>query len=802
MQFETPLFFDHNRHKIQIQDIDGLLDIVSFHGEEGLSQPYRYTIELTCAQHDIPADRLLGKEARFSLYPPPTPVPYIGMPVPASEPLRTLYGVITGYRRLAASADETRYEVTLQPRLALLDRGRQCRVYLQKSVPEIVESVFRSERHQWAGQDFFFQLTREYPTREQTLQIGESDLAFVNRLLAEVGIWYRFTANEKLRIDVVELHDDQRAYERGVSLPYQPQSGTSSDGHDAVWQLQSSHGVVEQNVHFLSYDYRDANAWLQGEVDQSRGDPTTYGEAYHYGENYGVLGNAYAQDENLQSESGFFYGRLRHERYLNQQTRLGGITSSAALAPGQVLKVDGAPQAFAPGAVITRVVTRAARDSSFIASFDGIPYSETVCFRPPLLPKPIIAGTIPARVTSSQPNDLYSHIDMQGRYKVRFLFDREAASWGDGQESAWLRLARPYGGDAHGLHLPLIQGTEVAIAFEQGDIDKAFIAFALHDSRHTDVITLREYKRNRLRTPADNELRIEDNRGREHVHLRSPHSGQSQLNLGHLVTGEMPARPRGAGFELRTDAHGALRAGKGLLISADEQTNGLGEQLDMQPAESLLKGALQQMRERAEVAQAHHNLKPDTKSLAAFREAASQLSQPAMLLSAPRGIGVLSPQSLLLASSKALYLQSAGEVNLASNGCMAAHSQQAISLLAQQEGMRLVSGKGPLEVESHADTLALTALKDITLQSVEGHLQITAKKGITLASGGAYIHLSPEGEIQIHGPTLLSLKGRHRWQVPTRQNFPLPELPSSVCKECLKRAREMQEGFANREASA
>lgn len=799
---ESPVFFDHNRHKLQVSEFDGLLDIVSFRGEEGLSQPYRYIIELTCAHNDIPAERLLGREACFSLYPPPTPVPHIGMPVPASEPLRTLYGVIAGYQRLATSADETRYEVTLQPRLALLGRGRQYRVYLQQSVPEIVETIFRSNRHQWAGQDFYFNLTREYPRREQTLQIGESDLHFVNRLLAEVGIWYRFTANHKLRIDVVELHDDQRAYERGVSLPYQPQSGTSSSGRDAVWQLQSSHGVVEQNVHFLSYDYRDANAWLDGEVDQTRGDPTTYGEAYHYGENYGVLGDAYLQDEKLQSESGFFYGRLRHERYLNEQTRLSGITSSAALAPGQILNVDGAPQAFAPGAVITRVVTCAARDSSFTARFEAIPYSETVCFRPALLPKPIIAGTFPARVTSSQSNDLYSHIDMQGRYKVRFLFDREAATWGDGQESAWLRLARSYAGDAHGLHLPLIQGTEVAVAFEQGDPDKAFIAFALHDSRHTDVVTLREYKRNRLRTPADNELRIEDYRGSEHIHLRSPHSGQSQLNLGHLVTGEMPAQPRGAGFELRTDAHGALRAGKGLLISADEQTNGLGQQLDMQPAESLLKGALQQMLDRAEVAEAHHTLKPDTKNLAAFREAASQLSQPAMLLSAPRGIGVLSPQSLLLASSKAVYLQSAGELNLATSGRMAAHSQEAISLLAQQEGMRLVSGKGPLEVESHADILALTALKDVTLQSVEGHLQITAKKGITLASGGAHIHLSPEGEIQIHGPTLLSLKGRHRWHLPTRQNYPLPELPSSVCKDCLKRARELQEGFANREASA
>jgi uncharacterized protein (DUF2345 family) len=45
--------------------------------------------------------------------------------------------------------------------------------------------------------------------------------------------------------------------------------------------------------------------------------------------------------------------------------------------------------------------------------------------------------------------------------------------------------------------------------------------------------------------------------------------------------------------------------------------------------------------------------------------------------------------------------------------------------------MRLVSAKGPLEVESHGDILSLTALKDITVQSTQGHLQLTAKNGIT-----------------------------------------------------------------------
>ncbi|WP_387796292.1 phage baseplate assembly protein V, partial [Photorhabdus sp. RM125S] len=74
------------------------------------------------------------------------------------------------------------------------------------------------------------------------------------------------------------------------------------------------------------------------------------------------------------------------------------------------------------------------------------------------------------------------------------------------------RLARPYAGDTYGFHWPLLIGTEVAIAFEGGDPDRPYIAHALHDSKHPDPVTLYNYKRNVLRTPANNKLRMDDER--------------------------------------------------------------------------------------------------------------------------------------------------------------------------------------------------------------------------------------------------------------------------------------------------
>ena len=739
-------FFDHSRHTLNVRGAEVALDVLAFQGEERLSQPFSFCVEFTSSDHDIGAGQMLGQRADFSLHAAAHDLP-VAMPwdsAPTRQPLRTLHGVITAFKRLSGSNDEARYQITLRPRLALLERGRQYRIYQHQSVPEIVESVLRS-RHGFEGQDFLFNLVRKYPKREQVMQYGESDLAFISRLLADVGIWFRFTRDERLAIDVVEFHDDQRHYQFGVQLPYRSQSGLGSSGQDGVWQLETRHQVVEQQVSFRAYHHRDALADLNGEVDQTRGGQSLYGEAYHYAEPYTVLGARLDQDEDLQSESGFFYARLRHERYLNDQTRLSGISSSAGLALGQVLQVSGgAPQAFTPGAVLVQLTTRAARDRSFEVSFEAIPYAENICFRPPLLAKPQIAGTVPARVSSPQTNDPYGHIDLEGRYKVSFLFDRD--SWQPGEESVWLRLARPYAGDTHGLHLPLIPGTEVAIAFEQGDPDRPYIAHALHDSQHPDHVTLakRNYTRNVLRTPANNKLRMEDLRGQEHIKLSTEHSGKSQLNLGHLV--DAHKQKRGEGFELRTDGWGAIRGGKGVFISADEQPKAQGQQLDMQAALDLLLQAGDQLQTLSTDAQTANADPADVQAqLNLLKQDLEQLKSSVLLLSAPQGIALTSGQHLQLAAKKNLMLNAGAEADLSVVKRLFIGVGEGMSLFVRKLGLKLLANQGPVVIQAQNDTLEILARQGLQITSTEDEIHITAKKKITLNAGGSYITLDQCG---------------------------------------------------------
>ncbi|SHH80031.1 type VI secretion system secreted protein VgrG [Pantoea sesami] len=532
MSTNPPIRYSHNHHLLVVKGCEAEPDVLAFVGDEALSRPFSYRVEFTSRDHGISKEMMLMKPGSLTLQAPVDQ----GYGIKIQQPLRVIQGVVTGFERLGTSKDETHYALTLRPRLALLDRSHQNAIYQDMSVPQIVEKILR-ERHGMRGQDFLFSLTKEYPRREQVMQYGEDDLHFITRLLGEVGIWFRFTTDTRLNIDVVEFYDSQQGYEKGLSLPSVPPSGQHSQGVDSVWGMESHHSVVQKQVSTRDYNYRQATENMNTLVDVTRGDATTYGEAYHYADNYLTPGSAY--DLNPAPESGAFYARIRHERYLNGQTQTRAITSSPALSPGMLLKVTGGYEVadvFAHGVVITAMHTYARRDKDFAVDFYGIPDSTDFGFRPEPGSRPVMAGTLPARVTSTTENDTYGHIDKDGRYRVNMLFDRD--SWETGFESLWVRQSRPYAGDTYGLHLPLLAGAEVAIGFEDGNPDRPYISGVLHDSAHGDHVTIRNYKRNVLRTPANNKIRLDDERGKEHIKVSTEYGGKSQLNLGHLVDSE------------------------------------------------------------------------------------------------------------------------------------------------------------------------------------------------------------------------------------------------------------------------
>ncbi|HEI2737841.1 TPA: type VI secretion system tip protein VgrG [Escherichia coli] len=726
------LVFDHSYHKLKIRGLQSPVDVLTFEGREQLSTPFRYDIQFTSTDKAITPELVLMQDGAFSLTAPPVQ----GMPVQA--PLRTLYGVITGFKHLSSSQDEARYEVRLEPRMALLTRSRQNAFYQNQTVPQIVEKILR-ERHQMRGQDFVFNLKSEYPAREQVMQYGEDDLTFVSRLLSEVGIWFRFATDARLKIEVIEFYDDQSGYERGLTLPLRHPSGLHDGATEAVWGLNTAYRVVEKSVSTRDYNYRTATAEMMTEQhDATGGDNTTYGEAYHYADNFLQKG------DNEAAESGAFYARIRHERYLNEQAILKGLSTSSLLMPGLEIRVQGddAPAVFRKGVLITGVTASAARDRSYELTFTAIPYSERYGYRPALIPRPVMAGTLPARVTSTVKNDIYAHIDKDGRYRVNLDFDRD--TWKPGYESLWVRQSRPYAGDTYGLHLPLLAGTEVSIAFEEGNPDRPYIAGVKHDSAHTDHVTIQNYKRNVLRTPANNKIRLDDERGKEHIKVSTEYGGKSQLNLGHLV--DAGKQQRGEGFELRTDMWGAVRAKKGIFISADAQDKAQGQVREMAPAMAILDGAQSQMQSLSTDAQTTNADPADLSSqIALLQQSVKDLTQAVILLSAPKGVAIASGEHLQLAASKNVIANAGNNADIGVVKNMFIGVGQALSVFVRKAGIKLFANKGAVSVQAQNDLMELLAQKSIEITSTEDEIKITAKKKITLNGGGSYIRLDACG---------------------------------------------------------
>ncbi|ELQ6018924.1 type VI secretion system tip protein VgrG [Cronobacter sakazakii] len=716
-----------SRYRVDIHGCNDFLDVLSFSAEEALSKPWYYDIALTCENPDIACDTLLLKPGSFTFQ---TPL-FTG--APATE-VRSVYGVVQSFRRVSTSADETHYTLRLVPRIALMQHTRRSEIYLNQSVIEVVENVLRE--HELEGADFEFRLSREYPERELITQWRETDLEFVQRLLAEVGIFWRFEMDSRLGQDVVIFMDSPEQYQFGVTLPLRHPSGMSDSGQESVWDLRTAYQVVSGSVATRDYNYREALTPQDSTQSVSSTDGITTGEVYHYAEPFLTEGDPDSP------ETGAYYARLRHERLLNEQALMTGRSTSPHLLPGQVLEVDGSvPAALTAGIVISRVRSRGSRRASFLLDFEGIPYSETVCFRPPLRRRPVISGTLPARVESTQKGDIYAWLDETGRYRVKLDVDRNGRE--QGYAYLWLRLAKPYAGDNYGWHAPLLDGTEVSVAFDSGDPDRPYIAHAQHDSAHPDHVTRDNHTRNVLRTPANNKLRMEDQRQQEHIKLATEY-GKTQLNLGHLVDAQRQAR--GTGFELRTDEYGAVRAAKGIYLSAHEQLKAQGPVLAMAEALGQINQANREMQALNNAAKVAQALTCDIGTqLNLVQDRLAQLHSAVVLASAPSGVALSSGEHLQLTSTKNTMINAGQHLDMGAMKNLSVTVEKALGLFAHKDGAKVVANQGEVEIQAQHNTMSLFARDRFTITSNEDEIVISTPETLTLNGGGSYLKLSKSG---------------------------------------------------------
>ncbi|MDI9649993.1 type VI secretion system tip protein VgrG [Burkholderia cenocepacia] len=707
--------------------------VLRFTGRDAVSELYRYDIEFTSPMAGIPTDQVIGRPAKFIIAPVDPNMDYLRKmfgenagQFSTMSPVHTIHGVITQFDEFGSSADQTHYRVRLEPKLADLNRGVTSRLFQKQSVEEIVTDTLRHYGYR-AGVDFLFKLRGEYNRREYITQYHETTFAFIQRICAEEGIWFRW--EQKKDHAVIVFGDDLDAYARKQrTVSYRRDSGLESSGADAIKTLEKRTRRVPEAVRLHDYNHRQAGVSLLVEENTARDDKTTSGVDYRWGEHYET------------PEEGEGVARRRHEAHLAAQITFKGAGNPFWLEAGEVMRIEPNPADAKRGVFITAVESQGGRDQSYWMTFEGIPSDRA--WRTPIdaIKRPAIDGILPARITS--PGDYkYAYLTEQGWYVIKLPFDLD--EWSPGGTSRPVRIAKPYSGDNYGHHFPLIDGAEVAVVFTQGHPDRPVIIGAMHDSLHPDLVTSRNHTRNLIRTAAQNEMRMEDKEGVEHIHLTTPFE-TSELNLGHMVDGE--CKERGRGTELRTDGHVAVRGAKGVLVTAEAQPAGNGQQLAMERAQGLLDLALEQMRGLGAAAQAAQAVASDyDRQRVLLDETLKELKKAGVLVCAPDGMGLTSGTDLQLTANDNLIATAGGNADFGVMKRFTVAAGELVSLFAQRLGLKIFAARGKVEIQAQSDDMSLLSARDMRITSANGRVTIEAKEELLLKCGGSYVRIGPTG---------------------------------------------------------
>jgi type VI secretion system secreted protein VgrG len=378
-------------------------------------------------------------------------------------------------------------------------------------------------------------------------------------------------------------------------------------------------------------------------------------------------------------------------------------------------------------------------------------------------------NSAPARIHGPQtaivvgPSGQEIHTDEHGRVRVQFHWDRVGLH--DEQSSAWVRVASSWaGGNFGGISLPRI-GQEVIVQWLDGNPDRPIITGRVYNGENMAPWELpRQQALSGIRSSElkgaggaggrNNHLLLDDTAGQIQAVLSSDHH-RSQLNLGYLTrvldtTGRKDHR--GEGFELRTDGWGAVRAAKGVLVTAwgqAVQDAGTTQQDNTEGADTLravldsasLRSQAAEMatEQRGEQKNSHRGLKNQK----ALNENAWSLAKPLVFISAPDGVAASTPKSIVHAAGEDLGCYAAGNVDMTSGEQMSFSSAKGIQQHVERGSMVTAISHGNHYLHVQDGKTETVSQKGMVFEAKSGDIVLKTK--------GGSIVLTESGEILIKG---------------------------------------------------
>jgi type VI secretion system secreted protein VgrG len=177
----------------------------------------------------------------------------------------------------------------------------------------------------------------------------------------------------------------------------------------------------------------------------------------------------------------------------------------------------------------------------------------------------------------------------------------------------------------------------------------------------------------------------------------------------------------------------------------------------MQETIAQLESALATAKALAASAQSAKAEPADTDAQQQMKEDFDGLKKPGLLMSTPASAAVVAAGGVQFAVQDSINAVAGKNADWSVLKRFTVAAGEKISLFAQKFGARIFAAKGPVEVQAQNDAMSLLASQDLTMESVNGTVRISAKKELTLESGGAFIHMK-DGSITLGGPFDLFLK--------------------------------------------
>ena len=925
------------------------LPVEAWWGREGLSAGFEYGIDLLTTDAQLELKRFMGRAVTLNT-----------RLSDGSNFARS--GLVRAALKLGADGGFARYRITVVPWVWLLTRGRHNRVFQERSVVEIVETVFAdyADVAAWQWSDEVAGFMADARKRSYCVQYNESDYQFVSRLLAEEGLGWKVEEDKEAPAGHrLTFFADSRSFPEDI-LSQSANGGRgirfhradSQEAQDSVLAFGEHRQLASALVSHVAYDYKGKQS-IAGSVPtalkfggehapvlESYDDPGLYAfanaaEAERYGRlamealeaRYRTwLGRGTVRSlrsgtrldlvglpvSSSQSEAGQQYAitEVTHVGINN----LSGASMAAIATRLAHRQLTGDPAALANGDVIEPVslpdilsaeLLKQARERGYGNSFAALHHDTP--WRPQLAddtgarlnPRQTAPGPMSALIVGpngeTSPNGSDEMwCDALGRVKIRFHWQQ--AETPDDKDSCWVRVLRRQAGPGMGWQwLPRI-GQEVLVDFLAGDIDRPYIMGALYNgqgeggvaatpggssgesdtsvfatasdhspsgqgnlaggnspawhgaaaSSHNHAAALSGFKSKEFGGSGHNQLVMDDTDNQQRVQLKSTQHS-SELNLGHLIHQADNYRGsfRGTGAELRTDAWGALRGGRGLIMSTWPHGTPGAPAGDMAPAMALLKQADTLADTLSKAAGTHQTVKlaaaigsigpdkssidPDAAPLKALHKVASgmvdardqdaaigdagqknisagsdkqpHLTDPAIIQAGKAGFGNVAGQNLQFANGETTTLASGQDSNFAVAGKARIHSGQAIGLLAGaiqpgegNTGIKLIAAKDDIDLQAQSDEMKFQSKKDMKLVSANANIDFAAAKKVHLAVGGG-ASITIDGGIVVQCPGTITIHASNKkFSGPEQASYALPQFPQGVCLECLLKA--LQSGAA------